>query len=407
MNSLKGSVVRTGADQLPTWAERHLSGARIGLLTAPTGIDRNFKSTIDVCAGLESATLTALYACEHGIRGERQAGVLFEDELDERLGITVYSLYGTNKKPTAAMLEPVDAVLFDIQDLGVRFYTYLSTMINMMEACAENGKRFIVLDRPNPLGGNTVEGGLLVPGFESMVGRWPGVPYRTGLTIGEFARYVNDRAETRCELDVVPIDGWYRDMEYPDTGLPWLMPSPNIPTMDTVRVYSGNCLFEGTNLSEGRGTTKPFEQIGAPWLDNYEVARRMNERGLPGVYFYPVTFTPMFSKHQGALCNGVFTYVTDKDAYRPLESGLTLLHTVARLHPEQFEWIPPFKEGRKNFMDYLTGDDLIRTTIEQEGSLGPIVEKFRVEAEAWKREREPYLLYRSVDDQEGERGGSA
>lgn len=384
--------VLTGADQLPQWAERNLAGARIGLLTNPTGINSQYRSTVDVCAGLTSVKLSALYACEHGIRGERQAGVLFEDEIDPNLGIPVYSLYGKTKKPTAAMLEHIDAVLFDIQDLGVRFYTYMTTMLYMMEACAEAGKTFVVLDRPNPLGGIIAEGGLLVPGFESMVGGWT-VPFRTGLTIGEIAGYMNDQLESKCDLRVVPLEGWNRGMEYPDTGLPWLMPSPNMPTMDTVRVYTGNCLFEGTNLSEGRGTTKPFEQIGAPWVDGVELSREMNRLGLPGVQFHPVTFTPMFSKHQGSLCGGVHTFVTDKAAYKSLESGLILLHTIIRLYGDSFEWIPPFKEGRKNFIDYLTGSDLVRTTIQEEAGLQHIVASWAKEAEAWKQERAPYLIY--------------
>lgn len=392
MTKGKQGQVRSGADQLPEWAASHLNGKRIGLLTNPTGINREFVSTIDVCASIPSVTLAALYACEHGIRGERQAGVLFEDETDPRLGIPVISLYGKIKKPTPEMLEPIDVVLFDIQDLGVRFYTYMTTMLYMMEACAAAGKPFVVLDRPNPLGGEVVEGGLLVAGFESMVGSWT-VPFRTGLTIGEFAMYVNDRQERRCDLHVVPLSGWSRDMEYPDTGLPWLMPSPNMPTMDTVRVYSGNCLFEGTNLSEGRGTTKPFEQIGAPWIDGDELSREVNALGLPGVHFHPVTFTPMFSKHQGALCNGVHTFVTDPEAYKPLESALHLLHTVIRLYGDKFEWIPPFKEGRKNFIDYLTGSDRVRTTLHEETGLKQLVQDWAAEADAWKQERAPYLLY--------------
>ncbi|WP_409343883.1 exo-beta-N-acetylmuramidase NamZ domain-containing protein [Paenibacillus sp. MBLB4367] len=393
----KKPAVLTGADRLVNWAERNLQGARIGLLTNPTGVNRQFRSTVDVCADLTSVKLTALYACEHGIRGERQAGVLFEDETDDRLGIPVYSLYGKSKKPTAEMLEHVDAVLFDIQDLGVRFYTYMTTMLYMMEACAQAGKTFVLLDRPNPLGGNVSEGGMLVPGFESMVGGFA-VPFRTGLTLGEFAGYVNSRIEPACDLRVVPLEGWSRDMEFPDTGLPWIMPSPNMPTMDTVRVYTGNCLFEGANLSEGRGTTKPFEQVGAPWIDGAELSRVMNGYGLPGVHFHPVTFTPMFSKHQGALCGGVQTFVTDKTTYRSLESGLTLLHTIARMYGENFEWIAPFKEGRKHFIDYLTGSDLVRTSIGEEAGLQNIVKRWSVEAEAWMQERKPFLLY-----EEGER----
>jgi uncharacterized protein YbbC (DUF1343 family) len=277
----------------------------------------------------------------------------------------------------------------------------MTTMLYMMEACAEAGKTFVVLDRPNPLGGLVSEGGLLEPGFESMVGGFA-VPFRTGLTIGEYARYVNDRLEPKCDLRVVPMSGWNREMEYTDTGLPWLMPSPNMPTMDTVRVYTGNCLFEGTNLSEGRGTTKPFEQIGAPWVDGAQLSAEMNLLGLPGVHFHPVTFTPMFSKHQGVLCSGVHTFVTDKKTYKSLESGLYLLHTVIRLYGDQFEWIPPFKEGRKHFIDYLTGSDLVRTTIHEEAGLHSIIERWRRDLAKWEQERAPYLLYGATEHGGGE-----
>lgn len=384
-------MVQTGADRL-SLLESELRGLRFGLLTNPTGINRRFESVIDRCAGFKSAALTALFACEHGIRGERQAGVRFGDEKDDKTGIPVFSLYGDHKRPTEEMMDGVDAVVFDIQDLGVRFYTYLSTLVYMMEACATDGKRLIVLDRPNPLGGIVSEGGMLEAGYESMVGAWA-VPFRTGLTIGEFAEYVNSRLPVRCNLQVVPMLGWKRDMEYPATGLPWIMPSPNIPTMDTVRVYAGNCLFEGTNVSEGRGTTRPFELLGAPWMDGRAVSEAVNRLGLPGVHAQPVHFTPTFSKYQGELCSGVQLFVTDPAAYRSVATALHLLHTVAVLYPAQFQWTPPFKEGRKPFIDYLSGSDLVRTSIHTETGLNRILSLWDAQAKAWNDARWPYLLY--------------
>ncbi|PUA37915.1 DUF1343 domain-containing protein [Paenibacillus elgii] len=384
-------MVQTGADRL-SLLESELRGLRFGLLTNPTGINRRFESVIDRCAGFKSAALTALFACEHGIRGERQAGVRFGDEKDDKTGIPVFSLYGNHKRPTEEMMAGVDAVVFDIQDLGVRFYTYLSTLVYIMEACAAYGKRLIVLDRPNPLGGIVSEGGMLEAGYESMVGAWV-VPFRTGLTIGEFAEYVNSHMPVRCSLQVVPLLGWRRDMEYPATGLPWIMPSPNIPTMDTVRVYAGNCLFEGTNVSEGRGTTRPFELLGAPWMDGRAVGEAVNRLGLPGVHAQPVYFTPTFSKYQGELCSGVQLFVTDPAAYRSVATALHLLHTVATLYPAQFQWTPPFKEGRKPFIDYLSGSDLVRTSIHTETGLNRILSLWDAQAKAWNDARRPYLLY--------------
>ncbi|GAA3409019.1 DUF1343 domain-containing protein [Paenibacillus hodogayensis] len=388
----KPSTVLSGADRLAREAEAYLGGKRIGLLTNPTGITRDFRSTLDVCAEQTAGKLTALFACEHGIRGERQAGLLFEDETDPALGIPVYSLYGKHRAPTPEMLDTVDAIVFDIQDLGVRFYTYLTTLLYTMQACAKANKELIVLDRPNPLGGLTVEGGVLRDGFQSMVGCWQ-VPFRTGMTIGEFARLANDQSAVPCALQVVPLEGWRRDMEYPATGLPWVMPSPNMPTMDTVRVYSGTCLFEGTNLSEGRGTTRPFEMIGAPWLDGRAVAEAMNRQGLPGVKFQPVYFTPMFSKHKGELCGGVQLYVREPGIYEAVRSGLYLLAHIRELHPDHFAWLPPFKEGSKSFIQLLTGSDTVPDTLRGPADAERIAGEWEREAAAWSKTREPYLLY--------------
>ncbi|WP_010272363.1 exo-beta-N-acetylmuramidase NamZ family protein [Paenibacillus senegalensis] len=384
--------VITGAENLLNNEKRYVDGKRVGLLTNPTGRTGDLQSVIDLCAQMESCELTALFACEHGIRGEKQAGIRFEDERDEQWDIPVYSLYGERKKPTAEMLGEVDAVLFDIQDLGLRFYTYLSTLIYTMEACAENGKELIVLDRPNPLGGERCEGGLLTPGMESMVGAWA-MPIRTGLTIGEFARLVNDGLPKKCDLVVVPLENWNRAMDYTDTGLPWILPSPNIPTLDTARVYPGTCFFEGTRLSEGRGTTKPFEQIGAPWVDAERLAKALEANQLPGVRFCPVYFTPTFSKHQGELCAGVQLFVTDKESFRPVETGLHLLREVMRLHPDHFEWLPPRAEGGRPFIDLLTGSTRVKTELGEPGGLEQIVEEWNTEALEWQNNSRTYWIY--------------
>ncbi|OXM83234.1 exo-beta-N-acetylmuramidase NamZ family protein [Paenibacillus rigui] len=389
-------AVQVGADQLPSMGSKLLRNKRFALLTNPTGIDSKFRSTIDLCHQIDGAELTALFACEHGLRNEKQAGIYFEDELDPVYGIPVYSLYGTNRKPTAAMLQNIDAVVYDIQDLGIRFYTYLTTLVYMMQSCAEHKVELIVLDRPNPLGGCRIEGGLLEEGFFSMVGAWK-MPVLSGMTIGEFARLVNSQLEQPCELQVVPLIGWNRSMEYPDTGLPWVMPSPNMPTIDTVRVYAANCLYEGTNVSEGRGTTKPFEMIGAPWMQHQRVCDAMNDMQLPGVWFQPVTFTPSFKKHTGLLCNGVMTYVTDKVQFRSAETGLRLLHQIQSMHPGEFDWYRGNEEGLP-FIDILTGSDQVRTTLHETGAVERIIAGWRKDCEAWKQLRKPYLLYEEPED---------
>ncbi|MNI56465.1 hypothetical protein D3C73_1114710 [compost metagenome] len=251
----------------------------------------------------------------------------------------------------------------------------------------------VVLDRPNPLGGVTYEGGLMEPGYESMVGSCR-IPFRSGLTIGEAALYVNAQLEQPCDLQVIPLQGWNRNMEFPETGLPWIMPSPNMPTMNSVRVYAGTCLFEGTNVSEGRGTTRPFEYIGAPWIDGHLVSKEMNQLGLPGLHVQPTYFTPTFSKHQGELCGGVMLFVLDPSAYESVKSGLHLLACVQRLYPEQFAWLPPYREGGRSFIDLLTGSDELRTTLHESGGLERIDLKWNEQMEEWGLIRQPFLLYK-------------
>ncbi|HZG85680.1 DUF1343 domain-containing protein [Paenibacillus sp.] len=384
--------VVTGLARLARDGDRRLAGKRVGLITNPTGVTAELRTAVDVCRELPGVRLTALFACEHGLNGERQAGVRFEDGVHPALGIPVYSLYGPRKAPDAATLADVDAVLFDMQDLGLRFYTYGSTLVYVMRACAEHGVPLFVLDRPNPLGGLRVEGGLLRPGFESMVGAWP-MPVKTGMTIGETALMANDALGIGCDVRVVPMEGWPRAMEFPETGLPWMLPSPNIPTIETARAYAGTCFFEGTNVSEGRGTTRPFEWIGAPWFDGRKVADAMNALRLPGVRFHPVYATPTFSKHAGELCGGVRLFVTEPAAYEAVRTGLTLLHTVARLHPDAFAWLPPFRDGMRPFIDLLAGGEDVRLSVAEEAGLHRVLEAWARDADIWTERRKPFLLY--------------
>lgn len=358
---------------------------RVGLITNPTGIDHMFRSTIDLLS--EKVNLTALFSPEHGIRGNLQAGVHLEPYEDEKTGIMVYSLYGNTRKPTPEMLEGLDVLVFDMQDVGARFYTYLYTMAYAMIACKEQNKTFIVLDRPNPLGGIKVEGNILDLTYRSFVGYYE-LPQRFGLTIGELALLFNDVYKIGCILHVVPMEGWKRSMIYQDTGLPWVLPSPNIPTPETVFPYVGTCIFEGTNLSEGRGTTKPFHLIGAPWLCPDEVIDRFNTYQLRGIMLRKHYFTPMFSKHQNALCAGIEFHVMDHEKADLVYAGMVLFKIIKDIHPE-FELLPPFREGSHPFINLLVGDTFLSDVID----LKKIKEKLMTDQLKFVQLKEKYHLY--------------
>ena len=282
-------------------------GKKVGLITNPTGLNSNYESSIDVL--FEKVNLTALYAPEHGIRGDSQAGGSIGNEVDVKTNLTVYSLYGSTQKPTKTMLSNIDVMCFDIQDVGARFYTYIYTMAYAMEACAENGKEFVVFDRPNPVSADVVQGNILDEAYSSFIGLYP-IVQRHGMTVGEIARLFNTEFGINCDLTVIKMANYDRTSYYDDTNLPWVTPSPNMPTVKTAVVYTATCLFEGTNVSEGRGTTTPFELIGAPWLNSEQLARELNGLNIEGVYFRPQWFTPTFSKYAGTLCGGVYVHIS-------------------------------------------------------------------------------------------------
>lgn len=288
-----------------------LRASRIGLVTNQSAVMPDLTHITDALR-FAGVTITALFAPEHGIMGAQPDGIDVQSSTDPRTGIPVHSLYSSPcKKPSPEMLFDVDLVVFDIQDVGCRYYTYLSTMAHVIQACAENGKKLIVLDRPNPINGMSVGGNILDPGFSSFIGVYP-IPTRHGMTIGELALLFNEEFDIRADIEVIPCYGWNRSMWFDATGLPWVMPSPNMPTIETALLYPGLCLLEGTNLSEGRGTTRPFEIIGAPWIDGYELSDRLNAVGLPGVRFRPTWFAPNTSKFAGVTCGGVQVHVFDR-----------------------------------------------------------------------------------------------
>ena len=378
---------------------RALAGKRLGLITNPTGVTKSLEATLDVLHRDPRFRLAAAFGPEHGLRGDVQDALHVGDFRDESTGVMVYSLYGANRRPTAEALADVDALIFDIQDVGVRFYTYISTMLLAMRACAELEKEFIVLDRPNPISGSLVEGGILDQRFTSFVGACP-VPTRHGLTVGELAMWANETLGIGCELTVCKVTGWKRSMWADETDLPWVMPSPNIPSLDTATVYPGACFVEGTNLSEGRGTTRPFELIGAPWADGSSLAGRLNGLGLAGCRFRPVFFEPTFSKHAGEVCGGVQIHVLDRDVFRPVRTGAYILATIHKLYPDRFQWIgtPEQQAAGRLHIDLLTGTDELRRTLDSGGydpGIDELLTKWEDEAVRFEAERERFLLYRS------------
>ncbi len=302
---------------------------KCGLITNHTGVLRDLSSSVDMLK--DKCSLVALFGPEHGVRGNVQAGESVVSYTDEKTGLPVYSLFGEDITESENALISLDTVIFDIQDVGARFYTYAYTMTDTMKICAEHGVKVVVLDRPNPLGGMKAEGTVLERQFSSFVGRFP-TPTRCGLTIGEFALMMNETENIGCDLTVVPMEGWKRDMYYNDTDLVFIQPSPNIPTVDTAFVYIGTCIFEGTNLSEGRGTTKPFEMIGAPWLNSKSVIERIGQQD--GVILRECSFTPTFSDYKDTFCRGIQLHITDRDAFSPFAVGIKLLDAIRKTHCE-------------------------------------------------------------------------
>jgi uncharacterized protein YbbC (DUF1343 family) len=380
-------MVLNGIDSITKY--RHLfEGKRVGLITAPTGLTKDFESTITIMH--ENFNLTAMFSPEHGVRGDLDAGALVDTYTDPYTNVPVYSLYRKDsKRLTKEMLDEVDIVVYDIQDVGVRYYTFIYTMLYALEDCAQAGVEFVVLDRVNPLNGVDVEGNILKPNFKSFVGNYE-LAVRYGLTAGEVAMMANDQMKWDASLHVVRLEGWERSMTFPDTGLTWVHPSLGMPRYETALLYSGTCLFEGTNCSEGRGTTFPFEMIGAPFIEAQQLADEMNAKRIPGVRFRPVHFKPTSSKHTGELCGGVQLYMTDIRVMKPLEVGLTLLFTIRDLY-EQFSFLPPVKEGSRPFIDLLGGDSMYRTANIQARQL---IEQFAEESRQFAEMKEQYHLYR-------------
>src|SRR5687767_3555357 len=381
------SVVRPGIEVFVADVPASLKGKRVGLITNHSAIDRARNLDIDLIAKHKDLELVALFAPEHGIRGDAPAGQKVDDERDTKTGLPIFSLYKTEDRgPTPEMLKDVDVLVYDLQEVGGRTWTYVSTMALSMQAAKAKGIPFVVLDRPNPIGGEIVEGALLDPKFKSFVGMYP-IPARHGMTVGELATLFNQKYGIGCDLIVIRAANWRRSQWQDQTGLPWTNPSPNLRSLAALTSYPGSVYFEGTTLTEGRGTDRPFEQIGASWLNAAEVARVMNARGLPGIRFEPVTLQvePTAAKFKGQTIPGIRFVITDRQAYRPVRTALLLIDEIRRQHPNDFAWRPS--------IDRLTGSEKVRLAIEA-GTLPSLLEQWDREAAEFAESRKPFLLYR-------------
>ncbi len=381
------STVQPGIEVFLADIPAALKGKRVGLITNQSAVNRSGTPDIDLIAQHKDLKLVALFAAEHGIRGTIAAGERISDETDAKTGVPVHSLYkAEDRGPSAEMLKDVDVLVYDLLEVGGRTWTYVSTMALSMEAARKKGIPFVVLDRPNPIGGEIVEGALVDPKFKSFVGMYP-IPARHGMTVGELAKLFNEKHGIGADLIVIKATNWNRSQWFDQVGLPWTNPSPNLRSLAALNNYPGSVYFEGTTLSEGRGTDRPFEQIGAPWLKAAEVAQAMNARQLPGIRFDAITMAvaPTAAKHAGLSIPAIRFVITDRQAYRPVRASLLLIDEIRRQHPRDFQWRPS--------IDRLTGSDKVRQAIEA-GALDSLLTQWDKEAAEFKASRDPYVLYR-------------
>jgi uncharacterized protein YbbC (DUF1343 family) len=376
-------------------ASQRLNGLRVGVLANPASVDHGFGHVVDRLDASSAWRLAAIFGPQHGFRSDLQDNMIETAHgKDPRRDVPIFSLYSETREPTPEMLDLIDVLVIDLQDVGARIYTFIYTMANCLRAAARAGLPVIVCDRPNPIGGVAVEGPMLEPGCQSFVGQFP-ISMRHGMTVAELALLFNQRHGIGAPLEIVAMEGWSREMYFDDTDIPWVMPSPNMPTLDSAIVYPGTVLFEGTMISEGRGTTRPFELIGAPWLDGMQLAARMNRAGLAGAYFREVAFEPTFQKHARATCGGCQIHVTSRADFAPVKAGVSLIRECYASAPSQFKWRePPYEyEHDKMPIDILAGSPLLREQIEQQIPLEEIAESWRPGETAFAEARKSYLLY--------------
>ena len=386
--------VTSGLERLLAGEASHLRRLSLGLIIHPASVTRGFQLSVDALLQ-EGFMVRALFGPQHGARGEKQDNMIeSEHYADPYTGLPVHSLYSDVRKPTPEMLRGLDAIVFDLQDVGVRVYTFIWTMLLAMEACAEAGLRFIVLDRPNPIGGIQREGAVLRENFESFVGLHP-IPLRHGLTCGELAAWMNETRGIGCDLEVIECKGWHRSMGWSDTGLPWVAPSPNLPTPESCLVYPGMVLLEGTNLSEGRGTTKPFEYFGAPYLNIEHLTDFLGQERLDGVTIRPCHFEPTFQKYAGVMCAGGQLHVTDPETFQPVRTAVAILRAARELAPQEFYWSEPPYEYEEDLIpiDLIWGHDGLRRRIDDGATVDEILEGVQEDLDTFKESVESFLIY--------------
>jgi uncharacterized protein YbbC (DUF1343 family) len=387
--------IRLGLERALTENKKYLKNRRIGLICNQASVNHRFEHAADLFFKHHDLNLTTLFGPQHGIRGDVQDNMVeTSHSVDKNTGLPVYSLYSETREPTSRMLEEVDTLVFDLQDIGGRVYTFIYTMAKAMESCARLGKTFVVCDRPNPINGVDVEGSLLEEGHESFVGLYP-IPMRHGLTTGELASFFNREFDINCDLEIIGIEGWERELYLDETDCPWVMPSPNMPTIKTAIVFPGTVYFEGTQISEGRGTTKPFEFVGAPFIDSEELAADLRKQKLPGVIFRPTNFMPTFQKFAGESCGGVFLHVTDRKSFQPVLTGVAILKSILERYPENFKWkIPPYEyEFERNPFDVIDGSLKLRKFLEGKAQLAEIKKSWEKDEIYFRQKRKKHLLY--------------
>ena len=387
--------IKLGLERLLDERVDALAGVRVGLVCNQASVDHGFRHAADLFHEHSQINLTALFGPQHGIRGDVQDNMIeTEHAVDRRTQVPIYSLYSETREPTDEMLRDVDVIVVDLQGVGCRIYTFAYTMANCMRAAKRLGKKVVVCDRPNPIGGEMVAGNVTERGHESFVGQFS-LPTRHGMTMGELSRLFNKHFGIGCELEVIELDGWTRDLWYEDTDGPWVLPSPNIPTPDSCKVFPGTVHLEGTQMSEGRGTTRPFELVGAPYIDPDKYAKSLAALNLPGVAFRSCGFMPTFQKHGGKTCGGVQIHVMDRASFEPVSAGVAIVKIAHDLYTDEFLWKePPYEyEFERNPFDVISGTTEMRAQIERGESLDAIVESWQPALSEFKRIRSEYLLY--------------
>jgi uncharacterized protein YbbC (DUF1343 family) len=393
--TLQIKEVKIGLEKVLGEQHHLLKGLRVGLICNQASVDRKFQHAADLFYEHSDINLTALFGPQHGIRGDVQDNMIETAHTTDKItGLPIYSLYSETREPNEEMLQNVDALVFDLQDVGCRVYTFIYTMANAMKACAKFDKKFFVLDRPNSIGGVKVEGNLLETGYESFVGQFP-IPMRHGLTVGELAQLFNKEFNINCELTVITMDGWQREYYMDETDAPWVMPSPNMPTVDTAVVFPGTVYFEGTQISEGRGTTRPFEIVGAPFIDARELVDALKELKLEGVIYRAINFLPTFQKHHKEPCSGVFLHITDRELFKPVINGIGIMKAIYDLYKNDFKWKNTGYEYvfDKNPFDVISGTDKTRKQFEEGIELKEIENSWKKDETDFRLLSEKYLLY--------------